>query len=73
MKKDSTSLWSPNEEARMNSKLELFCRDLDKKKFLKYNRSFKYLWKWSVEKPETFWSEVSNEIFWYKKPKKIHS
>ena len=33
MQKDSSSsLWSPNEELRSKSKLELFCRDLDKKK-----------------------------------------
>ena len=25
----------------------------------------------SIKDRETFWSEVSNEIFWYKEPKKI--
>ena len=25
----------------------------------------------SIEKPETFWSEVASDIFWYKKPSKI--
>ncbi len=59
MQKDSSSsLWSPNEELRSKSKLELFCRDLDKKKILKYNQNFKNIWKWSVNKPEIFWSQV---------------
>ena len=41
MKENQSSLWSPNEELRSKSKLELFCRDLDKKKILKYNQNFK--------------------------------
>jgi len=58
MKNDLSSLWSPNEEIKKKSKLEFFCRHLDKKKLLKYNPDFKYLWKWSVSKPEVFWSEI---------------
>jgi len=60
MKKNSSSLWSPNEEIRRKSKLELFCRNLDKKKLLKYRLNFKYLWEWSVKRPEIFWSEIWN-------------
>ena len=25
----------------------------------------------SIQKPEVFWSEIANDIFWYKKPSKI--
>ena len=25
----------------------------------------------SIQKPEVFWSEIANDIFWYKKPTKI--
>ena len=60
MRKDSSSLWSPNEEVRKKSKLEIFCKHLDKKKLLKYNPDFRHLWRWSVNKPEIFWSEVWN-------------
>ena len=35
MRKDSSSLWSPNEEVRKKSKLEIFCKHLDRKKLLK--------------------------------------
>ena len=31
MKKNLSSLWSPNEETKKKSKLELFCRHLEKK------------------------------------------
>ena len=58
MKKVSSSLWSSDEETKKKSKLDLFCRILDKKKILKYNASFKDLWEWSVKKPEIFWSEI---------------
>ncbi len=58
MKRDSSSLWSADEESKKKSKLEFFCRDLDKKKLLKYKANFKHLWEWSVNKPESFWSEV---------------
>ena len=37
MKKVSSSLWSSDEETKKKSKLDLFCRILDKKKILKYN------------------------------------
>ena len=58
MRNDLSSLWSPNEETKKRSKLELFCKHLDKKKLIKYNTNFKHLWKWSDSKPEIFWSEV---------------
>ncbi len=58
MKKDSSSLWSPDEGTRKKSNLEFFCRNLDEKKLLKYKANFKHLWEWSVNKPEIFWSEV---------------
>jgi len=58
MKRDSSSLWSADEESKKKSKLESFCRHLDKKKLLKYKANFKHLWEWSVNKPESFWSEV---------------
>ena len=60
MKKDSSSLWSPNEEVKKKSKLEFFCRHLENKSLLKYKQDFHHLWKWSVNKPEIFWSEVWN-------------
>jgi len=53
-------LWSPNEEVRKKSKLEIFCKHLDRKKLLKYKPDFQHLWRWSVNKPEIFWSEVWN-------------
>ena len=58
MKRDSSSLWSADEESKKKSKLESFCRHLDKKKLLKYKANFKHLWEWSINKPESFWSEV---------------
>tara|TARA_B100000686_G_C16772618_1_gene966241 strand:+ start:255 stop:2222 length:1968 start_codon:yes stop_codon:yes gene_type:complete len=58
MKKDSSSLWSSNEEGKKTSNLEFFCRELDKKNILKYKPNFEYIWKWSVNKPEIFWSEI---------------
>ena len=58
MKENPSSLWSPNEEVKKNSNLEYFSRYLDKKDILKYSKNFKNLWKWSVNNPEIFWSEV---------------
>ena len=58
MKKDSSSLWTPNEEIINKSNLQFFCKNLDKKKLLRYKKNFKYLWDWSIKNPETFWSEV---------------
>ena len=58
MKKKISSLWSPNEELKKKSKLESFCRSLKEKQILKYKKDFKSLWKWSVNNPEIFWSEV---------------
>ena len=60
MKENPSSLWSPNEEIKKNSNLEYFCKYLDKKNILKYSENFKNLWKWSVNNPEIFWSEVWN-------------
>ena len=58
MKEISSSLWSPNEEMKINSNLSLFCKHLNKKRLLKYSKNFKNLWKWSVNNPEIFWSEI---------------
>ena len=58
MKKDSSSLWAPNEEIINKSNLHIFCKNLHKKKLLTYKKNFKYLWNWSIKNPETFWSEV---------------
>ena len=53
MKVNQSSLWSPDEEIKKNSKLENFCKYLDKKTLYKYNRNFKDLWKCSVNNSET--------------------
>ncbi|MBH90648.1 MAG: acetoacetate--CoA ligase [Candidatus Marinimicrobia bacterium] len=58
MKKVSSSLWSANEEEKKLSNLNIFCKRLNKKKILSYTNNFSHLWKWSVKKPELFWSEV---------------
>tara|TARA_B100000945_G_scaffold161911_1_gene129968 strand:- start:480 stop:2444 length:1965 start_codon:yes stop_codon:yes gene_type:complete len=60
MRENPTSLWSPNEEIKKTSNLENFCRYLDKKKLFKCNQNFQKLWTWSVNNPETFWSEIWN-------------
>ena len=36
MRENQSSLWSPNEEIKKNSKLENFCKYLDKKTLYKY-------------------------------------
>ena len=33
--------------------------------------NFKDIYQKSITKPEEFWNEVANEIFWFKKPTKI--
>ena len=58
MKKNASSFWSANEETKSKSKLNLFCLELNKSKILKYKQDFNYLWKWSVRKPDIFWSKV---------------
>ena len=60
MKKNESSLWSPNEDTKKNSNLGNFCKYLSNKKILKYSYNFKRLWKWSINNPEIFWSEVWN-------------
>ena len=55
-----SSLWSPNEAIKDKSQLKKFCKQLEKKHFLKHNIDFESLWKWSVKNPEIFWSEVWN-------------
>ena len=50
-------LWQPNENIVKSSILEKFCNHLEKKNILKNNKNFKDLWKWTVDKPELFWSE----------------
>ena len=32
---------------------------------------FKEIYRRSISKPEEFWREISNDIFWFKKPTKI--
>ena len=58
MKKNKASLWTPNEEIVKNSNLEFFCKNLHKKRLLKYNQNFKNIWEWSVKNPEIFWEEI---------------
>ncbi len=60
MVKSRSSLWSPNEAIKDKSQLKKFCKQLEKKHFLKHNVNFENLWKWSVKNPEIFWSEVWN-------------
>jgi len=60
MVKNHSSLWSPNEAIKDKSQLKKFCKQLEKKHFLKHNVDFENLWKWSVKNPEIFWSEVWN-------------
>ena len=35
------------------------------------NNKFEQIYNQSITKPEEFWREVSEDIFWYKKPNKI--
>ena len=60
MKSKQSSLWVANEVLRKKSNLYNFCKILNKKKLYKKNENFNDLWKWSVRKPEVFWSEVWN-------------
>ena len=32
---------------------------------------YKEIYQKSIKDPEKFWSEVANDVFWYKKPSKI--
>ena len=47
------SLWKPSEERIKNSLLDDFSRFIG----FKSNKNFKEIWKWSVTKPEVFWSK----------------
>ena len=58
MKENLSSLWSPDEELKERSNLNRFCKILSKNKYLEYDQNFNKLWKWSVNNPEIFWSEV---------------
>ena len=60
MKNKQSSLWVANEALRKKSNLYNFCKILNKKKLYKKKENFNDLWKWSVRKPEVFWSEVWN-------------
>ena len=60
MKNKQSSLWVANEALRKKSNLYNFCKVLSKKKLYKKKENFNDLWKWSVRKPEVFWSEVWN-------------
>ena len=35
------------------------------------NQKFSEIYSNSITKPEEFWKEVSNDMFWFKEPKKI--
>ena len=35
------------------------------------NKKFKEIYENSIKNPEKFWQEVSNDVFWFKKPTKI--
>ena len=35
------------------------------------SKKFKEIYENSIKNPESFWQEVSNDIFWFKKPTKI--
>ena len=52
--KSHSSLWSPNEAIKDKSQLKKFCKQLEKKHFLKHNVDFENLWKWSIKNPEKF-------------------
>ncbi len=58
MMKNQPSLWSANEVSKNKSELNRFCKQLERKKLIKYPVTFDNLWKWSVKNPEIFWSEV---------------
>ena len=58
MMKNQPSLWSANEVSKNKSELNRFCKQLERKKLIKYSVTFDNLWKWSVKNPEIFWSEV---------------
>ena len=50
-------LWQPNESTVKSSMLQRFCDHLEQKNIFQNNKNFKNLWKWTVNKPEIFWSE----------------
>ena len=35
------------------------------------NKKFKEIYSDSINKPETFWKEISDDIFWFRKPNKV--
>ena len=35
------------------------------------NNNFKKIYENSIKEPENFWREIADDIFWFKKPKKI--
>ena len=35
------------------------------------DNNFKESYQKSISKPEEFWNEISNDIFWFQKPTKI--
>ncbi len=46
-------LWQPSEKLKDNSLLSDFCRFIN----FKSSNDFKKIWKWSIDKPEKFWSK----------------
>ena len=55
---NQTSLWSPSEEYKKKSKLFEFCQLLNEKQLIKNTDNFENLWRWSVNNPEIFWSQI---------------
>ena len=49
----NTPLWKPTDQKKEESLLKDFSKFIN----LKNSNDFKYLWKWSIENPETFWSK----------------
>ena len=46
-------LWQPSEKLKDNSLLNDFCRFIN----FKSSNDFKKIWKWSIDKPDEFWSK----------------
>jgi len=49
-------LWQATKEQIEKSNLYLFCEYLDEEKFFPLTTDYQKLWKWSIQKPDIFWS-----------------
>ena len=54
-----------------NTLFNLISQKNSKKESIIMNNKFNQIYQNSLKKPENFWKEVSNDIFWFKKPTKI--